>query len=288
MDGKSADEIRALVRESCAGLAGRPPGVVCCPGKEPDPGTVLLAGYESRELEELSRKVPVFSHGCGTPVSSAAVGKRETVLDLGSGMGLDLLLAAERVGPGGRIIGVDMTEGMVARAREAAAVWGAENIEVRQGIMEEAPVETGTVDRVISNCAVCLSPEKARAFAEIVRVLRPGGTVTISDIVVGELPRWARENKNLYTSCVAGALGEEEYLEEFRRAGLVDVRVLRKDLFDEPRLETFLLVGMTGSGRSDPCSCNDYLAGRLLGRTAEKLAGKVGSVTLEGRVPARS
>jgi len=283
----SADEMRAMVRESCAGLAAGPAGFVCCPGVEPDLGTALLAGYERGELQILRRKAPISSHGCGTPVAFAGIRKGETLLDLGSGAGLDLLLAAEEVGPGGRIIGVDMTGGMVARAREAAAAWGAENIEAREGLMEEIPVGTGTVDRAISNCAVCLSPEKGRAFAEIVRVLRPGGRVTISDIVVVDLPRWARENKNLYTSCVAGALGEEEYLAELRKAGLVDVRVLRKNFFDESRLETFLLVGMTGSGRSDPCSCNDYLAGRLLGRTAERLAGKVGSITLEGRVPAR-
>jgi len=283
----SADEIRAMVRESCAGLAARPPGFVCCPGKEPEMGTAALAGYAGEVLKTISRKVPVFSHGCGTPVALAGIRSGETLLDLGSGAGLDLLLAADRVGPGGRIIGVDMTNGMVARAGEAAAAWEGVNIEVREGMMEEVPLETGTVDRVISNCAVCLSPEKDRAFAEIVRVLRPGGKVTISDIVVGDLPRWARENGNLYTSGVAGALGEEEYPEELRRAGLVDVRVLRKNFFDQSRLETFLLVGMTGSGRTDPCSCNDYLAGRLLGRTAEKLAGRVGSITLEGRVAAR-
>ena len=287
MDGMSADEIRSMVRENSAALAVKPPGVACCPGRVPDPGTALLAGYESGELDGLARKVPVFSHGCGTPVSFSAIGEGETVLDLGSGAGLDLLLAVEKVGPGGRIIGVDMTEGMVVRAREAASAWGTKNIEVRAGVMEEIPVETGTVDRVISNCAVCLSPEKARSFAEIFRVLKPGGTVTISDVVTGALPAWARENRNLYTSGVAGALGEEEYLEELQRAGLIDVRVRRKHFFDESLLETFLLVGMTGSGRTDPCSYSDYLAGRLLGRTAEKLAGKVGSVTLEGCAPAR-
>ena len=111
--------------------------------------------------------------------------------------------------------------------------------------------------------------------------------MTICDIIVDSLPGWARANRNLYTSGVAGALGEEEYLEELARAGFGEVRVLEKHFFDEPRLETFLLVGMTGSGRSDPCSCGDYLAGRLLGRTAEKLAGSVGSITLEARVPSR-
>jgi len=274
-----------MVREGFAGLGAGPAGFACCPGKEPERGTAVLAGYGDNVLENFSRKVHVFSHGCGTPVALAGIRPGETVLDLGSGAGLDLLLAAERAGPEGKVVGLDITPEMAVRAGEAAAAWGAGNVEVRAGMIEEIPFEAGTADRVISNCAVCLSPEKARVFAEIGRVLRPGGRVTISDIIVDGLPRWARENRNLYTSGIAGALGEEEYLDELGRAGFEELRVLRKHFFDEPRLETFLLVGMTGSGRSDPCSCGDYLAGRLLGRTAEKLVGKVGSITLEGRSP---
>jgi ubiquinone/menaquinone biosynthesis C-methylase UbiE len=276
-----------MVRDEVAALAAGPAGFACCPGKDPERGTASLAGYAPDVLDAFSRKIPVFSHGCGTPVAFAGIRRGETVFDLGSGAGLDLLLAGERAGPEGRIVGLDITPEIVARAGEVASAWGAGNVEVRAGMMEELPFETGTADRVISNCAVCLSPEKARVFTEIGRVLRPGGRVTISDIVVDGLPRWARKNRNLYTSCIAGALGEEEYLEELEKAGFGEVRVLEKHFFDESRLETFLLVGMTGSGRKDPCSCGDYLAGRLLGRTAEKLTGKVGSITLEARVPSR-
>jgi ubiquinone/menaquinone biosynthesis C-methylase UbiE len=265
-----------MVREDYAGLSGTPLGAACCPGKAPDHGTAALAGYGGGELDALSRKVAVFSHGCGNPSALAGISESETILDLGSGAGLDLLLAAEKAGPGGNVIGVDMTEGMVSRAREAAAAWGAGNVEVREGIMEKLPVKTGTVDRVISNCAVNLSPEKSRVFAETARVLKPGGTVTISDIVVRDLPDWAKENRSLYSSCVAGALEEEEYLEELAKAGLAEVRVLQRAVFDELQLGTFLRVGATGSGLTDPCSCSGYLAGRLLGRTAEKLSGKVG------------
>lgn len=274
-----------MVRDHYNGLAGMKLGFACCPGKGGDTGTAVSAGYNCLELDAFSRKAPIFSHGCGTPVPAAGIAAGQTVLDLGSGPGLDLLLAAAGTGPAGRVVGLDMAEGMVARARAAAAAWGVKNVEVIEGLMESLPFETGSMDRVVSNCAVSLSPEKGRVFAEMSRVLRPGGRVVVADIAVSDLPAWARTNANLYTNCIAGALGKDEYLDALSRAGLSELRVLEHRTFDAPELETFLLVGTTGSGQKDPCSCSHYLAGRLLGRTAEKLRGRVGSITLSGSVP---
>jgi ubiquinone/menaquinone biosynthesis C-methylase UbiE len=274
-----------MVREHYDELAGTTLGMVCCPGKGMDRGTAELAGYADAATACLSKEAPVFSHGCGTPVSYAEIGPGDTVLDLGSGAGLDLFLAAARTGPAGRAVGVEMAEGMLTRVRLAAAARGVGNVKVIQGVMESLPLASACADRVISNCAVCLSPEKEKVFAEIHRVLRPGGRVVVSDIFVSRLPSWAKENVNLYRACIAGALEGEELLRGLSEAGFADLQVRQRTTFDEPDLETFLLVGTTGSGQKDPCSCSHYLAGRLLGRTAEKLRGKVGSITLTGRVP---
>jgi SAM-dependent methyltransferase len=165
------------------------------------------------------------SFGCGNPLALAEVRPGETVLDLGSGAGVDLLAAAEKVGPGGRVIGVDMTDAMIAAARETAARAGHENIEVRKGIIEELPVEDGSVDWVISNCVINLSPQKPRVFSEIARVLRPGGRFSIFDIVVGDLPAWIRESAAAYSACIAGAISEEEYVDGLKSAGLREIAV---------------------------------------------------------------
>ena len=147
-----------------------------------------LAGYSDEEFAALPADAVVNSFGCGNPLAFSAVQPGEVVLDLGSGAGIDLLLAARKVGAAGRVIGVDMTEEMIARARANIAAAGIENAEVRQGIIEELPVEDSSVDWVISNCVINLSPEKPRVFAEIARVLKPGGTMLVSDIVAEDLP----------------------------------------------------------------------------------------------------
>jgi len=272
-----------MVAEDYARLARGPLGVACCPGSAPDHGTAVLAGYGSKDLSSLSGDAPVFSFGCGNPVASAGIARGATVLDIGSGAGLDLLLAARRAGPSGTVTGVDMAEGMTDRAKEAAAAAGLVNVKLIRGIMESLPVASGTVDRVLANCAVSLSPEKQRVFAEAARVLKPGGGLFMAEIVVRELPAWVRESRHLYSGCVAGALGEEQYLAGLEEAGLEQVRVRERRLFRTAELKTFLQVGVTGSSRTDPCSCSGFLAGRLLGRTAEKLAGMVGSVLIEAR-----
>ena len=161
-----------------------------------------------------------LSLGCGLPTAHAGLAAGETVLDLGSGAGNDVFIAARAVGPSGRVIGVDMTPEMIAKARANALKLGAKNVEFRLGEIESLPVESGTVDAVISNCVVNLVPDKKKAFSEIHRVLKSGGRFTVSDIVLdGELPEPVRKSAELWAGCVSGALQKEEYLGIARDAG---------------------------------------------------------------------
>jgi SAM-dependent methyltransferase len=167
-----------------------------------------------------------FTLGCGNPIDAAALQPGETVLDLGSGGGLDCFLAARQVGPTGQVLGVDMTPEMLARARAAAARLGLPNVEFRQGFLERLPLADSSVDAVISNCVINLSPDKPQVFGEIARVLKPGGRVAVSDIVIdGELPAALRADPQAWSACVAGALDWREYARGLEAAGLVEVAI---------------------------------------------------------------
>ena len=167
--------------------------------------------------------------GCGNPIAHAGVRKGETVLDLGSGAGIDAFLAAREVGPEGRVIGVDMTEAMIRRARRNAAEGGWTNVEFRLGEIEHLPVADGSVDLIISNCVINLSPEKPAVFREALRVLRPGGRMIVSDIVLlRPLPEAVRQSVDAYVGCVAGASLEEDYLRLIREAGFEAIEVLEE------------------------------------------------------------
>ena len=164
--------------------------------------------------------------GCGLPTEAAGIRPGERVLDLGSGAGNDAFVAAALAGPRGRVIGVDMTPSMVARAREIAARRGIGTAEFRLGEIEHLPVEGGSVDLVVSNCVLNLVPDKARAFAEMFRVIAPGGRFAVSDTVLtAPLPESLRGNLDLYAGCVSGSLPQEEYLRLLASAGFVDIRV---------------------------------------------------------------
>lgn len=220
------------------------PGTGCCGGSCcPTQKGVLakLAGYDSQELAALPVEAVINSFGCGNPLAFSEVQPGDVVLDLGSGAGIDLIIAAKMVGPTGRVIGVDMTDAMIEKARANVAAAGMKNVEIRKGLIEELPVESGTVDWVISNCVINLSPDKPRVFAEIARVLRPGGQMRVSDIVVRDLPEAVRKNAALYSSCIAGAISEEEYLAGLKSAGLLDAAVRDRQLYDAPQIEA--LVG---------------------------------------------
>lgn len=174
--------------------------------------------------DALPQDIVNTSLGCGTPLEIANVQPGETVLDLGSGGGLDCLFASQRVGASGRVIGVDMTPDMIALANANARRVGATNVEFRQGELENLPVEDNSVDVIISNCVVNLAPDKDRVFREAFRVLKPGGRVAISDMVTrAPIPETMRANIALWAACVSGAITEGEYIEKMRAAGFVDV-----------------------------------------------------------------
>src|SRR5439155_2783507 len=158
--------------------------------------------------------------GCGNPLADAGVKPGETVLDLGSGGGIDCFLAAREVGPGGHVIGVDMTPAMIERARANAVKSGVTNVEFRLGEIEHLPVADGSIDLVISNCVINLSPDKPAVFREALRALKPGGRLAVSDLVLTRpLSQQARNDVELYVGCVAGALLKDEYLDAMRSAG---------------------------------------------------------------------
>jgi SAM-dependent methyltransferase len=168
----------------------------------------------------------VASLGCGDPVELADLGPGQTVLDLGSGAGLDCLLAAERVGPSGKVIGLDMTREMIERATTAARDHGYDNVEFRLGKIEQMPLESESIDRVLSNCVINLSPEKDSVFAEAFRVLKPGGQLLVSDIVAEQMPQALRDNAAAWASCIAGAVSEQAYLDLVHAAGFQHVEVV--------------------------------------------------------------
>lgn len=214
--------------------AGVAAGAVAGPG----PGQIAAAIKISRDMgytDEEMASVPEGANlalGCGNPVAHAMLGEGEVVLDLGSGAGFDCFLAAGRVGKKGRVIGVDMTPEMIARAEENAMKGGYENVEFRQGEIENLPVEDNHIDTVISNCVINLSPDKKKVFSELYRVLKPGARFVVSDIVFSRpVPESLRDNIAAYVSCVAGAMVKEDYLNAIKEAGFSDIRILGEQNF---------------------------------------------------------
>ena len=168
------------------------------------------------------------SFGCGNPLMYTEICEGDVVLDLGSGAGIDVLLAAQRVGESGRAIGIDMTPEMIEKARKNAAEAGAKNVEFRLGEIESMPVEDESVDWIISNCVINLAPDKDSVFREAYRVLKPGGKLLVSDIVANHLPKWLRSTISNWANCISGALPEDQYLDAIRRAGLDEIQVFSK------------------------------------------------------------
>jgi SAM-dependent methyltransferase len=206
----------------------------CCGGAKDQSKLVsVMVGYSPEELASLPENA-ILGLGCGNPVAIAGLREGETVLDLGSGAGIDCFLAASRVGPEGRVIGVDMTREMLDLARRNAEESPYDNVEFREGEIEDLPVDDDSVDVVISNCVINLSPDKASVFREAYRVLRPGGRLMVSDIVLtAELPEDVREDIYEYVSCIAGASMREDYLGYIEEAGFVDVQVVEESNYSQ-------------------------------------------------------
>jgi SAM-dependent methyltransferase len=210
--GKAATAARTHGESSCC-------GTTCC-----DPVTSNL--YSAAETDSLPGAAVVASLGCGNPTAMVELKAGETVLDLGSGGGIDVLLAAKRVGPGGKVYGLDMTGEMLALARENQAKAAVTNVEFLEGTIEAIPLPASSVDVIISNCVINLSSDKDAVLREAFRVLKPGGRFAVSDVVVrGEVPSGVRRSMELWVGCIGGALEEREYVSKLQRAGFTNVDV---------------------------------------------------------------
>ncbi len=226
------EDIRESVRAAYGSVAGTK-GTCCAPTASccgsGDISTQI--GYSFEELNSVPQEANL-GLGCGNPTALASLREGEVVLDLGSGGGLDCFLAAQKVGPGGRVIGVDMTPEMVTLARRNASEGNHSNVEFRLGEIENLPVADGSIDVVISNCVINLSPDKSRVFGEAFRVLTSGGRLMISDItLLKPLPDFIKQNIDAYVQCVAGALLKEDYLAQITSVGFKNVTVIEEKAF---------------------------------------------------------
>jgi len=239
------------------------PAKRCC-----DPITKDL--YDASEKGIVPEKAVLASLGCGNPTALIELKAGETVLDLGSGGGIDVLLSAKRVGPTGKAYGLDMTDDMLTLARENQRQAGATNVEFLKGHIENIPLPDNSVDVVISNCVINLSADKARVLGEAFRVLRPGGRFAVSDVVVrGEVPASARQSMLLWVGCIAGALEESDYRAKLLAAGFVDVELEPTRIYDIEDARVFLTE-----------------AGISVDEIASQVDGRIGSAFIRATKPA--
>jgi SAM-dependent methyltransferase len=225
------EDVREVVRERYAAVAtAASEGATCC-----DPGAAITdeqrevfgsALYESEDRDALPDAAALASLGCGNPTAVAELHEGETVLDLGSGGGIDVLLSARRVGPSGKAYGLDMTDEMLELARRNQHEAGVENVEFLRGEIEEVPLPSDSVDVIISNCVINLSADKPAVFREAARVLRPGGRLAVSDVVAdADMDEGTRRDMQQWTGCIAGALTREDFERELLAAGFEDVEI---------------------------------------------------------------
>ncbi len=263
--------------EYTAAIHGRGAGLVAGTGK------ARFAAYAPASVSE---ELLETSFGCGDPVAFSRIEPGQTVVDLGCGAGLDLILAAQRVGPTGRVIGVDASEAMIERARDNAQRSRFTNIDIRHGAIESLPVADASVDWVISNCVINLSSDKERVFREIARVLRPGGRMLVSDIVAEGLPRWIRRTGLLVAACVAGAITEKRYLEGLETAGLSGATILARRYYEASQFAAVVVDMLPRWMRRIRC-CGRQPAMALFTRIARPFAGRLWSVRVSAVLPAR-
>ncbi|HET9275784.1 MAG TPA: arsenite methyltransferase [Gemmatimonadales bacterium] len=234
-------------------------GPACCGGGEKDP--ITSDHYSASETAVLPEKAVLASLGCGNPTALAELHPGETVLDLGSGGGIDVLLSARRVGPAGKAYGLDMTDEMLELARENARKAGATNAEFLKGEIERIPLPDASVDVIISNCVINLSADKRKVLGEAFRVLKPGGRFAVSDVVVrGEVPDAIRKNMELWIGCVAGALEENEFLGLLRDAGFADASIEPTRIYRVEDAKAFL----AGTGLNEETLASE-VDGRFMG-----------------------
>jgi len=238
------EKIRKTVRERYAKIAQH--GSSCC-GTPDSLGEISKKiGYTEEELNSVPESANL-GLGCGNPIALASLRQGETVLDLGSGAGFDCFLAANKVGKNGKVIGVDMTPEMIEKSRENAKKGNYKNVEFRLGEIENLPAADNFVDIVVSNCVINLVPDKRRVFMEAFRVLKPGGRLMISDIVLlKKLPNFMKNSVEAYVGCVAGAVKKDEYIETVKAAGFQEVKIIDETSFpsecvtDDPTAKTIM------------------------------------------------
>jgi arsenite methyltransferase len=248
------NQIHEAVQDHYGELALRAAqGSSCCGSSDSKNQPILNLLYEDQEVNSLPTDVTDISLGCGDPITLAALEPGQTVLDLGSGGGIDCFLASKKVGPQGKVIGVDMTQAMIDLANSNKVLVGADNIDFRLGQIEKLPVESSSVDVIISNCVINLSPDKPAVFSEAYRVLNPGGKLAVSDIVTdGDLPADVKNSFSAWAGCVAGAWDVGDYVDAIQEAGFENITVEAKywdpEIFDpaveqlEPELRAQVLL----------------------------------------------
>jgi SAM-dependent methyltransferase len=280
-DDMKKEEIQKIVRERYGNIAIQPGSSCCCGpssegnsccGTNTNPATAVgkRIGYSNEEIN----RVPEGANlglGCGNPVALASLRDGETVLDLGSGAGFDCFLVSSKVGPKGKVIGIDMTAEMLDKARENARKGGYTNVEFRLGEIENLPVADDSIDAIISNCVINLSSDKQRVFDEAFRVLKPGGRLMVSDVVIlKDLPENIRNSTGAYTGCVAGAMKKEDYLEAIEKSGFDSVEVVEQSYFP---LDCVV---------NDPMTQKTIEDLNMTKKQAEDLSAPVASVTVQG------
>jgi SAM-dependent methyltransferase len=234
----SEEEVRKAVRARYTALATKETS--CCSTAQT---TMCSCGdlYSNAEVVSLPGEAIAVSAGCGNPTAIANLKPGMTVVDLGSGGGIDVFLSAKKIGPRGRAIGIDATPEMIYRARKTAMEHGYDNVEFRLGEIEHMPLEPDTADVIISNCVINLSPDKEQVFREAFRVLKPGGRLAVSDIVLlDDLPEEISKNMSAWSSCVSGAVSEKEYMGGMKKAGFEKIKVEDRVIYSHEQLTGYL------------------------------------------------
>jgi len=236
----SEEDVRMAVKERYAALAQQGPS--CCgSGSRPDTMCACSDLYPKADIISLPEDAIAVSAGCGNPTAIANLKKGMTVVDLGSGGGIDVFLSAKKVGPTGKVYGIDATPEMINRARRTAKENGYENTEFRLGEIEHMPLENGIADVIISNCVINLSPDKQQVFKEAFRVLKAGGRLAVSDIVLmKELPEDVLKDLGSWSECVSGAVSEEIYIGALKSAGFTNIKVEDRAVYSHDMLKDYL------------------------------------------------
>lgn len=238
-------EIKEFIKDRYSKIAKKENSCSCCSGADSINEQAQAVGYSTEELKSVPEEA-VFGLGCGNPTALAEIQKGDTVLDLGSGGGIDVFLAANKVGDEGKVIGVDMTPEMIETAVKNAQKGGYTNVEFKLGEIENLPIEESAIDVIISNCVINLTPDKNNAYQEVYRVLKPGGRILVSDLVTeGLIPEEIRRSFQAWSECIGGAMEKQDYLSTIKNAGFKEVEIIEQHFFSEPNMDERIIGKIT-------------------------------------------